>query len=307
MGRLNPQPSYLGAFLKHPNNRVTMLATAVVAIFASIPMGWAGLALVGVVGAGFEALAALTIPSLPSFRAGVDREQRHQARDQRRLQLLTELSNYGDTAAINTYQHMLKRVQALYQTASDSRTQLTREDVEKLEDLTVDYLGLCVVNLSLKQRKDHASDEVAAKRIAGLQAQLQNKGLPQDEERQLRNALAEYTEVMNRSRRLAVRRSALEATLVSMPDKMEEVYQLVITSPYSSDMGSKLEESLSRLRMAEEVAAEFDSPYALDRSGPTTSPTTNPLVARASASTANQSDPTAAQRAAKSASQSRKS
>jgi len=55
-----------------------------------------------------------------------------------------------------------------------------------------------------------------------------------------------------------VRRSALEATLVSMPDKIEEVYQLVITSPYATDMGSKLEDSLARLRIAEEVAAEFD-------------------------------------------------
>lgn len=259
---MNPKPSYLGAFLKHPNNRVALLATAVVAIFASIPMGWAGLALVGVVGAGFEALAALTIPSLPSFRAGVDREQRHKTRAQRRLQLLAELSNYGETAALATYQHMFNRVLALYQTANDSRTTLTREDVEKLEDLTVDYLGLTVVNQSLKQRKDHASIEVAAKRIAGMQAQLQNKNLPEDEERQLRSAVNEYTEVMNRSRRLAVRRSALEATLISMPDKMEEVYQLVITSPYATDMGGKLEESLARLRMAEEVAAEFESPQS---------------------------------------------
>ncbi|MBK7003868.1 MAG: hypothetical protein IPH37_00995 [Burkholderiales bacterium] len=300
---MKPQPSYLGAFLQHPHNRMAMLATAVVAIFASIPMGWAGMALVGVIGAGFEALAALAIPSLPSFRAGVDRAQRHQARDQRRLQLLAELSNYGDTAALNTYQHMFNRVQALYQTATDNRTTLTRDDIEKLEDLTVDYLGLCAVNLSLKQRKDHANDDVAAKRIAGIQTQLQNKGLPEDEERQLRTALAEYTEVMNRSRRLAVRRSALEATLIAMPDKMEEVYQLVITSPYSSDMGSKLEESLSRLRMAEEVAAEFDMPLTLERS----SPTTNPFAARAPASTAQRSDPTAAQRAAKNATQSLKS
>lgn len=280
---MSPQPSYLGAFLRHPHNRVALLATAVVAVFASIPMGWAGLALVGVVGAGLETLAALAIPSLPGFRASVDREWRHQYRAQRRLQLLAELSNYGDTAALATYQHMFNRVQALYQTAGDSRTTLTRQDVEKLEDLTLDYLGLCVVNLSLKQRKDHANDEVAAKRIAGLQAQLQNKNLPEDEERQLRNALNEYTEVMNRSRRLAVRRSALEATLISMPDKMEEVYQLVITSPYSADMGSKLEESLSRLRLAEEVAAEFDTPQGWETSPRYTSTAAAPATPLAAA------------------------
>lgn len=289
---MSTQPSYLGAFLKHPYNRVALLATTVVAIFASIPMGWAGLALVGVVGLGCEVLAALAVPSLPSFRAEVDRALRHQSRAQRRLQLLSELSNYGDTAALATYQHMFNRVQALYQTAGDSRTTLTDQDVEKLEDLTVDYLGLCVVNLSLKQRKDHASDDVAAKRIASLQAQLQNNQLPEDEERQLRNALAEYTEVMNRSRRLAVRRSALEATLISMPDKMEEVYQLVITSPYATDMGSKLEDSLSRLRLAEEVAAEFDSPQSWDADTRYASPSASPAATTS-----------AAQRAAKAATQ----
>ena len=256
---MNAKPSYLGAFLKHPSNRVALLAAGVVGIFASIPLGWAGLAAVGVVALGTEILAALTIPSLPSFKAAVDRAQHQQMRAQRRLQLLTEISNYGDTRALDTYQHMASRVQALYRTVEDKRSTLTRADVDKLEDLTIDYLGLSAVNLSLKQRKDSASEDTITKRINSIQGQLQNTSLPEDEQRQLRGALAEYTEVLQRSRRLAARRSALEATLISLPDKMEEVYQLVITSPYSSDMGDKLEESLSRLRIAEEVAAEFDT------------------------------------------------
>ncbi len=261
---MSTKPSYLGAFLKHPTNRVSLLASVVVGIFASIPLGWAGLATVGVVALGTEILAALTIPSMPSFQASVDRKQHQQMRAQRRLQLLTEISNHGDTRALDTYQHMAERVHALYQTASDSRTTLSRADVDKLEDLTVDYLGLCAANLSLKQRKDNASEEVAAKRIASIQTQLQNQNLPDDEQRQLRAALNEYTEVVQRARRLAARRNALEATLIALPDKMEEVYQLVITSPYSSEMGGKLEESLSRLRIAEEVASEFDTPELSD-------------------------------------------
>ncbi len=267
---MSTKPSYLGAFLTHPTNRVALLAAGVVGIFASIPLGWAGLAAVGVVALGTEVLAALAIPSLPSFQASVDRQQHQQARAQRRLQLLTEISNYGDTRALDTYQHMASRVQALYRTADDKRSTLTRADVDKLEDLTIDYLGLNAVSLSLKQRRDSASDDTVAKRIASVRAQLQNTTLPDDEQRQLRNALNEYTEVLQRSRRLAARRSALEATLISLPDKMEEVYQLVITSPYSSDMGGKLEESLSRLRIAEEVAAEFD-----DFASPSPAPSAN--------------------------------
>lgn len=260
---MSDKPSYLGAFLRLPANRMALLAATCAAVFASIPYGWEGLALVGVVALGTEILAALAIPELPLFKAWVDREHRRQTRAQRQSRLLDELASLGDSNALANYRHMLSRVQALYMTASDSRTTLTREDVEKLEDLTVDYLGLSVVNLTLKQRKDRASEELVVNRIAGIQTQLQKPGLPDEEQRQLRNALAEYTEVMNRSRRLAVRRSALEATLISMPDKMEEVYQLVITSPYSTDMGGKLEESLARLRIAEEVAAEFDESPAL--------------------------------------------
>lgn len=255
---MNPKPSYLGAFLRHPANRTALLAAGVVAIFASIPMGLAGLALVGTLAVGTEILAALMVPSLPSFKAWVDREAHHQGLSQRRKLLIDELSARGESGALSTYQHMWERVQALYETAGDRQTTLTRQDVEKLEALTVDYLGLCSVNASLRRRKEQISEDQVNRRIASVEAQLRNPALGDEEARQLRATLAEYTEVLNRARRLAVRRSALEATLLAMPDKMEEVYQLVITSPYATDMGSKLEDSLSRLRIAEEVAAEFD-------------------------------------------------
>ena len=254
---MDEKPSYLRAFLRHPYNQIGVIAAGCAAIFASIPFGWAGLALVGVVAAGIESLAALAIPGLPPFKAKIDREHRREMRALRLTRLQAELNSLGDSRTMESYRHMCSRVQALYLSASDTRTTLTREDVEKLEDLTVDYLGLSVVNLSLKQRKDRTGDEQVTTRIAEIKKQLSNTDLPDDELRQLRIALAEYTEILNRSRRLAVRRSALEATLLAMPDKMEEVYQLVITSPYSTDMGGQLEESLSRLRIAEEVQAEF--------------------------------------------------
>lgn len=265
---MSSESPYLGAFWRHPTNRVALLAAGCAAIFASIPYGWTGLALVGVLAVGTEILAALAIPSLPSFRARVDRDRHVQARLQRQSRLLAELNNHGDDKALATFRHMSGRVQALYQAVGDSRNTLTRADVDKLEDMLVDYLGLCVVWQSLKPRRDAASDDVLMKRIAALQLQLQDPALAAEEARPLRSALAEYTEAANRSRRLAVRRSALEATLISMPDKLEEVYQLVISSPYSSGMDGKLEESLARLRIAEEVAAEFGAAGSLDLDRP---------------------------------------
>ena len=254
------KPSYLGAFLRHPRNRNALLLAALAAVAVSFPLGLSGVALIGILTAGVETLAALTIPSLPSFRAAVDRAQRFNARVERKNQLIADIRQLGDSRVLSTYQHMWTRVQSLYQTVQQKRTSLSQQDVEKLEDMTLDYLGLCAVNLSLKQRKDHASVEAAERGMATVQAQLKRAELPDDEARQLRAALAQYDDTLQRSRRLAVRRSALEATLVALPEKLEEVYQLAITSPYSTDMGEKLEESLSRLRIAEEVAAEFQNP-----------------------------------------------
>lgn len=259
---MNTKPSYLGAFVRHPANRIAMLAAGCAGIFATIPLGWPGLALVGVVTLGSEILAALGICGLPSFRASVDRQHHQQQRSQRRERLLAELANLGGNDALAYlahYQHMHSRVLALHQTIQDAKTTLTPQDVDKLEDMTVDYLALSAVSLSLRQRKNHANEDMVLKRIAALQTQLQNSRLSDEETRQLRSALAQYDETLQRARRLAIRRSALEATLLAMPDKMEEVYQLVITSPYASDMGDKLEESLSRLRIAEEVSAELES------------------------------------------------
>lgn len=264
---MSSAPSYLQAFLLHPHNKVAVLAASCAAVFASIPYGWSGMALVGALALGTEILAALTVPDLPPFRRMVDGQRATQARAERRARWLTELTGLKDAQALASYEQMHGRVEALYVTAGDSQSSLTRQDVEKLDDLTVDYLGLSVVSRSLQQRKVSTNEELVVKRIASTKAQLQSPTLPEQERRQLLATLKEYTEVMQRARRLEIRRNALEATLMAMPDKMEEVYQAVIASPYSSDLSDTLEKSLARLRIAEDVAAELNGTPGADLDG----------------------------------------
>jgi hypothetical protein len=57
---------------------------------------------------------------------------------------------------------------------------------------------------------------------------------------------------------MGARRSALEATLVSMPVRMEEVYQMVMSSPQAGNLSQLLEESVSKLRLAEEAALDME-------------------------------------------------
>lgn len=244
--------------MRHPINRALVYVAGVAGIFASIPLSLSGLALVWTLGLGVEVLAALVVTSLPNFRAWVDRRHHQEALEYRRKILIEELSGMGESHALATYQHMVERVQALEQTLGDQRITLARSDVDRLEGLAVDYLSLCVAHASMRHRKESLAEGDVVRRIERIESQLGDSALSEEESRQLRATLGEYNEALKRSRRLAVRASALEATLLAMPDKIEEVYQLVITSPYATDMGGKLADSLSRLRFAEEVAAEFE-------------------------------------------------
>jgi len=43
-----------------------------------------------------------------------------------------------------------------------------------------------------------------------------------------------------------------------MPDQIEEIYQMIMAAPFSSSLSSKLDESLSRLRLEDELQQELD-------------------------------------------------
>lgn len=256
---MNHAPSYLGAFLRHPFNRTALLAAAAAGVFASIPLGWAGLGLVATLTLGVEVLAALTVPSLPPFRAWVDRQAHQQALARRRDTLLQELRERRQDETLNIHRHLVERVQVLRRTMDEGGTTLTPADLDKLEALTVDHLALAAAHATLRPPRavsQEAQEAQVQRRIEQIEAQL--KTVSEGEEaRQLRTTLNELHDSLSRARRLAIRRHMLEAALLSLPDKVEEVYLLVLTAPYATDLGSRLSASLERLRLAEEVAAEL--------------------------------------------------
>jgi len=46
--------------------------------------------------------------------------------------------------------------------------------------------------------------------------------------------------------------------MMAMPDQIEEIYQMIMASPFSSSLSSKLDESLSRLRLEDELQQELN-------------------------------------------------
>lgn len=258
---VNQKPSYLGQMLTHPTNVNAALVSVIAATALSFPFGLAGAALPLILFGAGEAIAALFIPSSPTFRAKVDRRFRAEQRDDRIGHLRDEIVQRAGEKDGNweTFARLRERVASVAELLRHRSTSLEQHELEKLEDATADYLGLWLAQLSMEERLDSAdlrqlqrrADELA-KRIEGDDA----------DRRSLVKAKADLDELIQRHRRLASRKAAVDAAMLSLPDTVEEIYQTLITTPATGDARGQLQEAIDRLRLEEELdgsyAAELD-------------------------------------------------
>ena len=78
--------------------------------------------------------------------------------------------------------------------------------------------------------------------------------LPPERRREAGQAINEAKQALETA--LAARKTALEAAVLSMPDQMEEIYQMIVAAPRSHELGVKLSEAVGNLRLREEIEGE---------------------------------------------------
>lgn len=235
---------------------------------ASLPWGGQALGL-GLLGlAALEVVALAVVPSLPSFRAWAEHRTRQENRRQWRQSLFDEIALHGGSSHLQNFIQMEQRIASLYRVVQDAAASLSRQEVEQLEDTSLDYLRLCLSDAVMRDSERAGLDLGAAvkAKLQAVQEQLSSVDLSSQEAQHLRRAQSDFQEVVAREGRMASRRAMLDASLVSMPARMEEVYQLVMTSPRNGNLGDLLEESLSKLRITEEVSMALDQDLGLARS-----------------------------------------
>lgn len=257
------RPSYWKAFLFHKRNQALVLGVTAASVLASFPLGGDALALGLLALAALEMIGLAIVPGLPSFQLSVNERVRREQREARRETLLREVQSHGGSNHLRSFEQMCVRVASLYRTASDRSTSLTTREVEQLDDLTLDYLRMCVSDAVLRSPQGNDFIATVNRKLRAVDERLASGRLDQEEQTQLRRAKAEYEEALARQARIASRRSALEATLVAMPIRLEEVYQMVMSAPRDGNLGQLLEESVSRLKLAEQVALDLERPYEL--------------------------------------------
>lgn len=260
------KPPYVREVLTSQANLYALLGSLAAGALLSIPFGFGVGAVPLIAFAAGEVLAALHIPSLPTFREKVDRRWRAKARQASREQLIAELQKRaakrdGFPTRLRTYQRMLERVGSLYQRAEAGLSRLAYRDVEQLDDATVEYLGLWLSALVIDDRVESINLREVDGKLAGIEKELAAPR-PGTDTRQLQKARSDYAALIERHNRMLSRRRALEAAMLSMPDQLDEIYQTIMTLPASEDVGSRLEEAVGKLRLQEDIEADLASGLA---------------------------------------------
>lgn len=262
----NVRTNYRKAFFLHDYNVWAAAFTVVASVVLSL--GYDSLGFIPLLG--FTAVQAGLfwggVAESSLWRTYVDAQERVTQRDDSRARLLNELAHYSNVNAYkrytNQYKMMCDRIESMYTIANDTRANITATEVDRFNDMTVSYLSLLYAWLNAdttlaSQRLNEAKDN-----ITKIETRLRETSMTAIDRAHLSKALGEYRGVVERSKRRESRLTIIEASLNTIPDKLEEAYQMLSASPYSSETGQRIEESLNTLLLQEEVDSLVEAELA---------------------------------------------
>jgi hypothetical protein len=251
--------SYLKEMVTHPTSIYSLLGTLTLAALVSIPLG-VGLAAIPVLMyAAVQAIAALFIPSSPVFQEMINRKKRIERREKMRRHLVSEIERREDDGQFHwrAYHRMRERVESLNEFAEARNAALSPRDVERLDDATVDYLGLWLGWLVMAERWQNTDEEGLRRRVEAIDRQLEKvSGV---EAKRLEKAREDLERILKRRESLWGRATEIEAKMLAMSDTLEEVYQRVMLNPHSGDAAGQLQEAVERMKVEEEIDYAVDA------------------------------------------------
>lgn len=246
--------NYLKEMLLHRHCVNAGLGSVAAALALSIPFGGLGfLPLIGY-GAGV-AIAALFVPGSQRFRQKVDRQKMLERREEAREHLLDEIRGRvgTDHPYWKVYQRMLDRRDSLRKIADQTETAVTHEDIDALDDATVDYLGLWLARIAIHERAQSIDERSLARRIQEIDAQIEGVSSGADRRRLLK-AKKELENLVRRREEMRTRDASMEATMLSMADTFDEVFQRVMANPTSrEEVAAELKVAVERMNAEEEL------------------------------------------------------
>jgi hypothetical protein len=250
--------SYLTELLTHQYTLYGFLSSIAAGSLLAIPYDF-GLAALPLLGFGaLTSLAALFVPSSLPFRRWVDRRHHDQRRASTRAQLVRELQSRetADHPSWEVYGRMVRRVQSLRELAQQRSSSFFETELERLDDATVDFLGLWLARISMGERLSHLVAQDLPAKLAQTDRRIETAA-PGDR-RALEKARADLERLLASQTRIETHQTAIETAMLAMSDALEEVYQGVMSNPASNDASNRLQQAVDRMRIEDDLGSALD-------------------------------------------------
>jgi hypothetical protein len=262
--------SYVKEMIKHPTNVYSFFGAVTAAAILSIPFGLGIGALPLLAFMAGEGIASLFVPSSPKFRNNVDKRLRGETREKSRMYLVHEITRrvHSSDEGWLKYRRIREVIDSLATVAQHRKTSLTERDVERLDDASLNFLGLWLAKLVIEERRASIDIHQLAEKLANLDVTLEEAEAP-EERRRLAKAREDLDRIYSRRKSLDSRATSVDAALLSMIDTFEEVYQQIATAPASPEVQRHLDDAVDRLTIEEgldlAVEEELGEIYTLRR------------------------------------------
>lgn len=198
-------------------------------------------------------IAAMFVPNSARFRHKIDRAKRAERRAEARAHLIDEIRwRAPEDPLWELYDGLCQRVASLHRMARGREGGLNGGDLERLDDATVDFLGLWLGRLTMTERLETLNERTLREKLGSITAQIEKNGEPANR-KHLQQARADIERILTRRERLVARQAAVEAAQLSLADTFDEVYQGVMTNPTGGDIGRQLQEAVERLHIEEDL------------------------------------------------------
>ena len=171
----NEEVSYFKEMVTHQASIGGMMVALTTGALLSIPMGLGIGAIPILVAVAAQSIAALFVPSSPVFRKMVDDRKRKERRTKAREHLIEEIQSRASENDPNwaAYKRMGERLKSLEKLAANRDTGLDKRMVDQLDDATVDFLGLWLAWLTLRERWDSVDERTLKRRIRQIDEELE--------------------------------------------------------------------------------------------------------------------------------------
>ena len=253
-------PGYFTDFLQSPANVTGLLTGVAAAVILSFPFGLLGAAFPLLLTAGIEVIACLFVPDTPSFRRWADEQRKARTRNENIARTLEEIrKRCAGQEKFRRYQEQFQaineQVARLLSTAGERSDTLRLDDVDRIGEVPGEYLALHLSLLVMDERAKAVDLRDIDRKLRQLGAQIENPADGTDVE-QLERAREEYAALLTRHQRMQGKRSAIEAALLTLPDQLAEIYQMVMADSAHRDSG-RLSDAIASLRLRQDIESEI--------------------------------------------------